>query len=48
MRDHGAANIGTISGAGDPAEAIMEIANLKHADAIHPAAKHIVLALEVP
>lgn len=33
-QDHGAVNIETMSGAGDPAKVIMEIANLKHADAI--------------
>ena len=33
-RDHGASNIESMSGAGDPTKAIVEIANLKHADAI--------------
>lgn len=33
-QDHGAVNVETMSGAGDPAKVIMEIANLRHADAI--------------
>jgi nucleotide-binding universal stress UspA family protein len=33
-REHGAANIETMSGAGDPAKVLIDIANNKHADAI--------------
>jgi len=33
-QDHGAVNIETMAGAGDPAKSIMNIANRKHADAI--------------
>lgn len=33
-RDHGAVNIETMSGAGDPAKLIIEIARSRHADAI--------------
>jgi len=33
-QDHGAVNVETMSGAGDPAQVLIDIANTKHADAI--------------